>query len=110
LQSEYLTAILAPHARNIPNATVCFWRSTEKGEPSNGGSGTKAAIGLVEEIPGPLAICTRNALHGTLAPQDWKGSHWWIVALHEPVQKQDNKLGSLKRTFIAHLGKYPFEK
>jgi hypothetical protein len=106
ISAEYMEAILAPH--KTPSATIAFWRSHKDGTPSNGGRGKKAKEGLVEEIEGPLKICTPNALHGTLRPQDWKGEHWWIVALHEPVQAADNKMGSLKRTFIKHLGRCPF--
>jgi hypothetical protein len=76
--------------------------------PANGGVGTVAKVGFVEEIAGPLEICTRNALHGTLCPQNWKGPNWWIVQLHEPVVEQEDKLASLKRTFVRNLGRCPF--
>jgi hypothetical protein len=69
-----------------------------------------ARAGFVESIEGPLEICTKRALHGTLDPRKWKGVRWWIVALHEPVQRAEDKVGSLKRTFIADLGVCPFEE
>jgi hypothetical protein len=75
------------------------------GRPCNGGSGTKAAPGLVEEIPGPLQICTRNALHATRSPGKWKGQRMWVVALYGDVQYDEDgdKYGALKREFLAEL-------
>lgn len=64
----------------------------------------------METIDGPLKICTKNALHGTLLPTQWKGERWWIVALYHPVEIQDDKIGSLKREFLADLGTCPFTK
>src|SRR3990167_9226911 len=54
-------------------AILAYWLSNADGTPANGGSGTKARVGLVEEISGPLKICTKNALHGTLKPPKWSG-------------------------------------
>ena len=87
---------------------MAFWRSTKDGRPANGGSGTIAKVGLIEEIKGPLKICTANALHATTEPSKWKGERWWIVALHGEVQTQEDKLGALKREILADLGKCPF--
>ena len=93
---------------NYPEAKIAFWRCNDDNTSANGGSGTVAKEGLTETTKGPLKICTCNALHGTLSPSNWKGSKWWLVALHEPVQKQGDKIASLKRTFIKDLGKCPF--
>ena len=57
----------------------------------------------MHEIPGPLRICTANALHGTTKPEKWQGDRWWVVALFEPVQRQDDKIASLKRLIVAEL-------
>ena len=84
-------------------AKLAYWRSTKDGKPANGGCGTVARVGLIEEIPGPLAICTAHALHGTLCPPKWNGERIWIVALHQPFQEQDDKIGSLKREFLAEI-------
>jgi hypothetical protein len=81
-----------------------YWRSTENGEPANGGKGTKAKVGLVEEIKGPLKICTANALHGTLNPPKWQGSKIWVVALYPPYVQQEDKIGSLKREIVCEAG------
>jgi hypothetical protein len=104
----YLQIFLAPHARKIPSAEIAFWRSNNDGTPANGGSGKGAVVGATETISGPLKICTSKGLHGTLNPKRWKGKRWWIVALHHPVQKDDDKIASLKRTILADLGKCPF--
>ena len=87
---------------------MAFWRSHEDGSPSNGGGGGPRKLAQVEEIAGPLEICTKNALHGTLEPNNWKGNRWWVVALYPPVQKDGDKIASLKREIIADLGKCPF--
>jgi len=82
-------------------AILAYWLSNADGTPANGGSGTKARVGLVEEISGPLKICTKNALHGTLKPPKWSGERVWIVALYPPFQFQEDKIASLRREFIA---------
>ena len=104
----YLKNIAEPFQKLHPQATLAFWRSNADGTPANGGSKTKASIGLTEEVTGPLRLCSHQALHGTLSPDKWKGERWWIVALHNPTQEQDDKMGSLKRTIVADLGKCPF--
>ena len=103
---QYFAALLGPHQQS--GGVAAFWRSTMSGTPANGGSGTVGRVGLVEEIPGPLKLCCRNALHATLQPTRWNGARWWIVLLHHPVEHQADKLGSLKRTFVADLGRCPF--
>ena len=105
--AAYLAAIIEPHKLDRPHR-VAFWRCNSDNTPANGGRGTVAKIGLIEEIEGPLKICTANALHATLQPENFKGSHWWIVALHGDIQQQEDKVGALKREFIAPLGKCPF--
>jgi hypothetical protein len=57
----------------------------------------------VQEIQGPLQICTGNALHGTINPSKWKGERLWIVALDEPVQEEDDKVASLRREILAEI-------
>jgi hypothetical protein len=106
-KTEYLNAILES-AKVEDGCVYVFWRSHEDGTPANGGGGGVRKVGMVEEIPGPLEICTRNALHGTKEPQIWKGGRWWIVALYPPVQATRDKVGSLKRRIVKDLGKCPF--
>jgi hypothetical protein len=106
-RKQYLQVIMEPFAQ--PEAEIAFWRSDAEGNPVNGGSfSVPVSVGRVEEIKGPLKICTNRALHGTLDPKQWKGERWWIVALHHPVQIQGDKIGSLKRTILCDLGKCPF--
>jgi hypothetical protein len=82
-------------------ATIAFWRSDEDGRACNGGTNPPVAPGTVEEIAGPLKICSRKALHATFVPPKWKGERWWIVALHGEVQEDDDKVGALKREVIG---------
>jgi hypothetical protein len=90
-------------AARAAGAVVALWRSTDKGTPANGGHGTTAAAGLVEEIPGPLQICTQHALHATFNPPKWKGKRLWVVALYGDVQIQEDKIGALAREIIAEI-------
>ena len=87
-----------------PDTTVAIWRSDQDGYSANGGTKTQPARpGLVQEVQGPLKACSSRALHGSLNPAQWKGDRWWIVALHEPVVRQNDKIASLKRTIICEL-------
>jgi len=83
---------------------IAFWKSDKDGLPSNGGHETdNARPGLVRTISGPLEICTRRALHGTLSPDKWKGERLWIVALRGEIQGQDDKVGALEREIICEV-------
>jgi hypothetical protein len=85
------------------NVTIAYWCSDAHGRPANGGKGTTARIGLIEEIEGPLQICTKKALHATHSPHIWRGSRVWMVALFGPVQQESDKFGSLKREFLGEI-------
>jgi hypothetical protein len=98
--SGYWEAVLAPYQK--PDATLAFWKSDRNGKPANGGSGTVAKIGIVEELPPPLSICSRG-FHATLNPAKWSGERLWIVALYGEIQTEDDKLCALKREFIAEI-------
>ncbi len=103
----YITALL--ESADVPNNAIpAIWRSNKYGTPANGGTGGARCVGQTEEIKSGLEICTRNALHGTHDPSKWKGERWFIVALHLPVQCQDDKIASAKRTIIKDLGMCPF--
>ncbi len=106
-RSAYLAEVLE-HYPCPQNAVLAFWRSDTAGRPANGGDGEAVAVGLHQTLSGPLAVCTKNALHATYDPEKWKGERWWVVALHLPIQEDTNKLGSLERTIVADLGKCPF--
>jgi hypothetical protein len=58
---------------------------------------------MVEEIKGPLEVCTPNALHATLSPWKWKGERCFVVALIGEVQEQEDKMGALKREILAEV-------
>jgi hypothetical protein len=98
--SGYWQAILAQYTK--PDATIAFWKSTRDGRPCNGGHTTVARIGLVEELPGPLKICSYG-FHATLDPTKWQGDRLWVVALYGEIQTGDDKLAALKREFIAEI-------
>jgi hypothetical protein len=98
---EYWSLALSRY--QVPGAKIGLWLSDNDGRPCNGGSGTVARVGLVEEIPGPLQLCGPGALHATLAPHRWKGQRMWVVALHGEVIEQEGKMGALRREFVAEL-------
>jgi hypothetical protein len=64
-------------------------------------------VGLKQEAPGPLELCTRNCLHATLKPSQWKGERLWIVALEGEVVGDEVKMGALKREIIAEVSLSP---
>jgi hypothetical protein len=102
----YWTQVAINHlpVNSFGEATVAFWNSNAEGKAANGGLMENAAtLGLVEEIAGPLKICTKNGLHGTIDPTKWKGCRHWLVALWGEVQRQDDKLASLKREIICEI-------
>ncbi len=105
--SGYWTAVIDQQdttaSARSRGAEVALWRSDSQGRPSNGGSGTVATVGLVEELPGPLQICNKGALHATLDPGKWNGERLWLVALYGEVQREDDKLAALKREFLAEI-------
>ncbi len=101
----YWKEILASLTRKLckGKTVFAFWKSTADGKPANGGNGTVAREGLLEEINGPLKICTPRALHGTLDPPKWKGERLWVVALYRPIQRQEDKIASLKRKILFEV-------
>jgi hypothetical protein len=81
---------------------LAFWRSDERGLPSNGGGKIEpAAPGVIHTSPGPLQTCHRGTLHATLLPPKWEGERWWIVALHGDVVGDEEKYGCLKREILG---------
>jgi hypothetical protein len=82
--------------------TIAFWRSDQKGHPSNGGGKINpAAPGVVHTAPGPLNICNAGTLHATFLPPKWEGDRWWVVALIGDTVTEDDKVGALKREIIG---------
>ena len=59
--------------------------------------------GTVEKIKGPLRICTKNALHGTLLPPKWPGARLWVVALIGEIAGDEEKFGALEREIIGEV-------
>jgi hypothetical protein len=82
---------------------LALWKSDARGRPSNGGRLGEAYPGRVDEVAGPLRICTSNALHATLKPDDWAGTRVWVVALHGEVAWDGDKCGALKREILGEI-------
>ena len=89
------------------NVLLAWWRSGDDGLPANGGHGGETARpGLVQEVTGPLALCSRG-LHATSKPQDWSGDRWWAVALCGPIQTDGTKAAALRRVILAEISTPP---
>ena len=83
---------------------LALWKSDRNGQSCNGGrKDFTASVGLVQEIDGPLQLCGSRALHATLKPEAWQGERMWLVALHGEVIVDGNKVGALKREFLAEV-------
>src|SRR6202008_3690130 len=80
---------------------IVFWVSDSRGQPCNGGQGPARSPGFREQVPGPLAICTRQALHGTLNPKEYRGDRVFLVALFGEVQARGDKRAALTREILA---------
>ena len=82
---------------------LAFWRSATNGTPANGGSGEPVSVGTIQLESGSKP-CERGMLHGTLAPESWKGERLWIVALYPPFIHVDGyKIASNKREILAEV-------
>jgi len=83
---------------------LAFWKSDKHGKASNNGSRDfTAEPGLVQEVQGPLRLCSRNALHATLHPDNWNGDRLWIVALYGEIHSDSDKAGALKREILGEV-------
>ena len=82
-------------------ATIAYWRSDNAGRPANGGTAHPVEPGVVQEVPGPLQLCSARALHATFLPSRWSGDRIWIVALLGDVEHSADKIGALKREIIG---------
>jgi hypothetical protein len=111
---EYWLATIPCFARKMPEpqrqrlsdlqtsgATIAFWRSDKAGRACNGGANAPVAPGTIEEIKGPLKVCTAQGLHATFVPPNWKGERWWLVALIGETQTEGDKVAALKREVIG---------
>jgi hypothetical protein len=59
--------------------------------------------GTRETAKGPLALCHKGTLHGTLNPPAWEGERLWIVALIGEVKSDGEKFGALEREILAEV-------
>ena len=104
--SNYYAAVahsLAGSRATAAPAVVALWKSNKHAWPANGGSGTNAVPGLIEETAGPLELCKRGTLHATFVPRRWQGGRLWVVALYGELAVDHEKLGALKREIICEI-------
>ena len=110
---EYMEQVLLSHGgARAPSlvaggCVLAFWRATKDGRAANHSSTDKGPvrqIGTIEELPGPLQICTKHALHAsTHRPDLHKGERLFIVAMYPPFAYEGDKIGSLKREILAEI-------
>ena len=107
---RYLDAVLKHaagtrfDALEAAGAVLAFWRSGPSGCPTNHlGDRTPRSTGIVEQVEGPLLLCSKQALHATLNPAAWRGDRLWVVALYPPVETDGDTLGSLKREIVCEI-------
>ena len=84
--------------------TIAFWLSDGNGMPANGGEHNieAAAQGVVHISQGPLELCHAGTLHATFIPPKWKGSRWWVVAMHGEIARDgSDKVGALAREILG---------
>ena len=85
-------------------SVLAFWRSDEKGNPTNGGSKIDAAEpGIIHKSEGPLNLCSPGTLHATMDPEKWKGQRVWVVALYGECTSDGEKYGALHREIIGEI-------
>ena len=85
-------------------AVVAFVCSDAWGGGANGGgTAMRCADGARHHVDGPLVICTKHALHGTMAPHRWRGARVWIAVFGSVVQRQEDKIASLQRTIVGEI-------
>lgn len=80
-----------PDTLRTDSRVIALWKSAANGTPANGGKAPPAYPGMRQEIVGPLRMCTADALHATLKPEQWQGERLWIVALDGEVVGDDEK-------------------
>lgn len=103
IKMEAQRAILDRHRLN-DYVFFAYWKSDKYGFPANGGTSARLAHpGMIEEVIGPLKICTQNALHATMQPESWKGERIWLVAMYGELFFEDDVIGALKREIICEL-------
>jgi hypothetical protein len=102
LADSFCCAIAAQYY--VSDGVVALWRSDENGYPANNGSlGTPAKAGGIVTSSGPLELCGAGTLHATWHPSKWRGERLWVVALHGDVVIGEDKLGALKREYLAEI-------
>ena len=101
------------HLRRLlkSGATIAYWCSDAHGRPANHSldpTRTRewtARPGLVQEVEGPLRICTSHALHATTEPHRWAGVRVWVVGLVGEVASEEGgrKVAALRREIVGEI-------
>ncbi|NIR30337.1 MAG: hypothetical protein GWN84_13715, partial [Gammaproteobacteria bacterium] len=103
-QRDRLAALLDAQRTDPSTTWIGYWCSDQWGRASNGGdTSVYVSRGLVQEVGGPLELCTRHALHATSEPHRWRGCRVWIVALFGERQTEGAKCGALRREIIGEI-------
>lgn len=86
--------------------TIAFWCSDAKGQPCNGGTTIVPAetgdIISLKEVS-HTTLCTSDALHGTLVPNEFVGPRVWVCAFRHDVKKNNNKVGAITREYLGEI-------
>ena len=102
--AAYLSHPLVVAFAREERVTLAFWRSDARGQSANGGRRMVAAApGLVQEVEGPLRLCSGRALHASVAPGEWSGVRWWVVALLGEIERDGSKAGALRRLIVEEV-------
>ena len=104
-QREHLRRLMAE------GATLAYWCSDAHGRPANHALDPMSARdwtarpGLVQEVAGPLQICTEHALHATNEPHRWAGVRVWLVGLVGEIVRESSgtKLAALRREIVGEI-------
>ncbi len=95
--------VMPDRPRPEAGESIGFWWSDNDGKPCNGGSSPPVVVGDVQQVDGPLELCSHHALHATVDPTQWTGKRLWLVALHGRVESRGDKMGALKREIVCEV-------
>ena len=104
VQRKRLCELMAAAERRPDQVWIGYWCSDDHGCSPDGGSGARAAPGVVHKAPGALRE-RRDAdqLHATRDPLRWRGARVWIVALLGRRGGDDGKSWALRREIVGEV-------
>ena len=104
--SAYLShPLVAAAVEAGETVSLGWWRSGTDGQSANGGRtmADPARPGLIQEVPGPLRLCSQHALHASWVPSQWDGERWWVVGLLGETRTDGSKAGALRRLIVEEV-------